>query len=199
MADKITAEGGFEEVCKNAFEEISKATQEYEEGLQEIQITSGKTFDELKNGIDNTIDVTKDLLQENNELISSYEDQLSAIGDVIKRMEGLIAKYAEAREAAEKYLQTAQKVWTSLQNKDADETQNKILEDERKEQDKAQLPKPTTPTPAPAPSLSVGSTISVKSGTKWYQDSYGGGAVGKARGGTIKLINPKGSHPYNID
>ena len=53
-------------------------------------------------------------------------------------------------------------------------------------------------TPA-APALAVGTAVSVKSGTKWYADSYGGGRSGTARGGKIKYINLNGTHPYNID
>lgn len=49
------------------------------------------------------------------------------------------------------------------------------------------------------PSLEKGSYVKVKSGTRWYADSYGGGASGTAKAGTIKYINTKGSHPYNID
>lgn len=50
-----------------------------------------------------------------------------------------------------------------------------------------------------APSLNKGSYVSVKPGTKWYSNSYGGGNSGTARSGTIKYINNGGSHPYNID
>ena len=50
-----------------------------------------------------------------------------------------------------------------------------------------------------APSLSKGSYISVKPGTKWYANSYGGGSSGNAQSGTIKYINPSGTHPYNIN
>lgn len=49
------------------------------------------------------------------------------------------------------------------------------------------------------PSLIEGSYVKVKSGTRWYDDSYGGGNSGTARAGTIKYINTRGSHPYNID
>lgn len=49
------------------------------------------------------------------------------------------------------------------------------------------------------PSLEKGSYVNVKSGTRWYADSYGGGTSGTAKAGTIKYINTKGSHPYNID
>ncbi len=52
---------------------------------------------------------------------------------------------------------------------------------------------------ASKPSLSVGSYVEVKPGTRWYADSYGGGASGNARSGKIKYVNTKGSHAYNID
>ena len=49
------------------------------------------------------------------------------------------------------------------------------------------------------PSLKKGSKITVKNGTRWYSDSWGGGTSGKAKSGTIKYINSSGTHPYNID
>ena len=57
----------------------------------------------------------------------------------------------------------------------------------------------TEPKKEDKPSLDKGSYVKVKSGTRWYADSYGGGASGTAKAGTIKYINTKGSHPYNID
>ena len=53
--------------------------------------------------------------------------------------------------------------------------------------------------PQSQPSLAKGSYVQVKSGTRWYYDSYGTNPSGRARSGTIKYINTKGSHPYNIE
>ena len=53
--------------------------------------------------------------------------------------------------------------------------------------------------PQSQPSLAKGSYVQVKSGTRWYYDSYGTNPSGRARSGTIKYINLKGSHPYNIE
>lgn len=50
-----------------------------------------------------------------------------------------------------------------------------------------------------APPLEKGSYVEVKPGTRWHHDSYGGNPTGSARNGTIRYINPKGSHPYNIE
>ena len=65
-------------------------------------------------------------------------------------------------------------------------------------------PAPSTPAapaapPQSKPSLAKGSYVQVKSGTRWYYDSYGTNPSGRARSGTIKYINTKGSHPYNIE
>lgn len=66
-----------------------------------------------------------------------------------------------------------------------------------KEQPKKETPKKETTTTKPT--LKKGSYVQVKSGQKWYYDSYGTSPTGTARSGTIKYINTKGSHPYNID
>lgn len=56
-----------------------------------------------------------------------------------------------------------------------------------------------TPAPAepPKPSLSLGSYVSVKPGTKWYADSWGGGSWGYARAGSIAYTS-SGPYGYNI-
>lgn len=46
--------------------------------------------------------------------------------------------------------------------------------------------------------VQIGDKVKVKKGTKWYYDSYGTAPTGTAKDGTIKYINEKGSHPYNI-
>jgi hypothetical protein len=59
---------------------------------------------------------------------------------------------------------------------------------------------PEKPAPEPSkPALTRGSYVNVKTGTKWYENSYGQGKSGVARSGSIKYINTNGTHPYNID
>ena len=147
MADKIVEKGGFIPTCKTAFEEITAATKTYEEALKQIETTGGKSFTDLKDGIDKTITSTQSLLTENEKLITSYKDQLAAVQAVIDKMQGLIDKYAAAKKAAEEYWLAAQKVWTDLKNKDADETQDAGLEDP----DPPQTEPETSPEPQPEP------------------------------------------------
>lgn len=200
MMNTISGKGGFETVCSEAFIKLEQASEEYRLSLKDIETASGEVFDEIKKGYDKNTEVTKKLLEENNKLIQSYVDQLDDVQAVIDKMEGLIKKYAEAEAAAKKYAEAAHNAWVAARTEDANEKQDPVIEDKRTESEKPQLPQPTQQSTQPAaPSLTVGSTISVKPGTRWYSDSYGGGASGAASGGKIKYINNKGTHPYNIN
>ena len=199
MIDKIAGEGGFAGVCKDAFEELDKATEDYVAGLEELQKSADVSFEEVKEGIDEVIVDTETLLENNDELIDSYNKELEAIQSVIDQLDDLIAKYDDARIAAEEATRAAYEYWQQEQNKNAQADA---------EIDKPSEDTPTTttvtpePTPAPAepakPSLNMGSYVEVKSGTRWYANSYGGGSSGAARSGKISYINLNGSHPYNI-
>ena len=100
MADKFAGEGGLEEVCKGAMEQISEATQQYKTDLEEVEETSGLAFDKIEQGTDTAIQETQDLIIENEDLIETYEDELEAIQDVITELDTLIEKFAEAEQAA---------------------------------------------------------------------------------------------------
>lgn len=136
---------------------------------------------------------TKELAKDNTELISTYDKQLEQIKLVIDELEKLKKQYEAAEKAAKNAATEAYNYWHAASNEAAstDTTINSTKVTETK--------KPTNTAPkVTAPSLSVGSSISVKSGTRWYEDSYGGGNSGPASGGQIVLINTKGTHPYNI-
>lgn len=113
MADKFAGEGGLEEVCKGAMEQISETTQQYKTDLEEVEETSGLAFDKIEQGTDKAIEYTKDLITENDALIKTYENLLLAVQAVIKEWETLLelekdsTKYAEETlEDTHKYLQT---------------------------------------------------------------------------------------------
>ena len=198
MVDKIAGEGGFVEVCKDAFEELDKATEDYMTGLEELQESADVSFDEIKEGIDNVIVDTEKLLENNDALIENYNKELEAIQNVIDQLDDLIAKYKDAEAAAKAATEEAYRYWQEEQNRNAkvDENIDKPAEDTPSTV--SETPK-TTPAPEPAkPSLNAGSYVEIKSGTRWYADSYGGGSSGPARSGKISYINLNGSHPYNI-
>ena len=195
MMDQFTKEGGFGEVCKDAFAQLEQAAKDYNTKLQEIQTIGKISFDTIKNGVDKTIDSMKNLITENQNLIDKYDLELDAIAKVIASLDSLILKYNKAYEAAKKTVEEAQKLKNATANQAADETKDAYLENQKPKPS----PAPVAPAPAPAPSLTIGSSISVKPGTRWYADSYGGGSSGPASGGKIQYINTRGSHPYNIN
>lgn len=199
MTDRIAGEGGFIPTCKDAFEELDQATQDYMTGLEELQKNADVSFEDVKDGIDNVITETEKLLKDNDELITQYETELEAIQSVIDELDDLIKKYEDAEEAARKATEEAYKYWQETQRGNADVDPNL----DKPEEDKPQPvnePAPTNNKPAetPKPSLNTGSYVDVKAGTRWYADSYGGGSSGIARGGKIAYVNTRGSHPYNI-
>ena len=133
------------------------------------------------------------------ELLKRLIELKKAIDATIVVIKSTMEKNGNAKKASEDYLITAQKVWETLKEKDADETQDQILSDDRPEDEKASLPEPEPEPVTPSqPSLSIGSYIDVKSGTKWYANSYGGGAWGYATGGKI-LYTSSNPYGYNID
>lgn len=204
MADKIIGEGGFTQVCKDAFEELESVTKEYMDNLTELQNNAKVSFDDLKNGIDNVIIDTEKLLDVNDELINKYDNEINAIRNVIDELNGLINTYKEAEEAAKKATEEAYKYWQQEQNKNAvSEDIEETANNEANNNSNNNTTNNTISTPVNSepvrPSLNYGSYIQVKPGTIWYADSYGGGSWGPARSGSIRYINNNGSHPYNID
>ena len=200
MADKITGEGGFLPTCKDAFEELDQATNDYMIGIEELQKQANVNFEDIKNGIDESITATEELLADNNELIDSYKAEIEAIRGVLDQLDDLIIKYEAASEAAKKATEDAKNYWLAEQNKNADVEDN--IENIAAEKE-ANQPAPVTEAPKPeetkpaAPSLSLGSYVTVKPGTKWYADSWGGGSWGYARAGSIAYTS-SGPYGYNI-
>ena len=201
MADKIAGEGGFTGVCKDAFEELDQATKDYMTGLEELQKNADVSFEEVKNGINEVITDTEELLKDNTELIDSYGKEIEAIKGVIEELEALIEKYKEAEEAAKKAAEEAYKYKQQEDNKNADVDPNLDQPEEDTPTTVADVPTTSTdnaPKETPKqPSLNVGSYVSVKPGTKWYADSYGGGSWGYARAGSIAYTS-SGPYGYNI-
>ena len=198
MADKIAGEGGFTGVCKNAFEELDQATEDYMTGLEELQKNANVSFEDVKNGIDNVVIETEKLLDNNSELINQYSDEIDAIRSVINELDDLITKYKDAEAAAKAASEEAYKYWQEEQNRNA--SADNII-DAPVEEEEIPITNPTPVIPAPVeppkPSLSLGSYVSVKPGTKWYADSWGGGSWGYARAGSIAYTS-SGPYGYNI-
>ena len=119
MTDVFAGEGGFLEVCQQSFEQLHEATKDYEDGLSELEETGRVNFESLGEGIDSNIDKTQELTRNNEELINAYEDELTAIGNVINQLDELVEKYNSARNAAIAATKAAYEYWSGQQRQAA--------------------------------------------------------------------------------
>lgn len=115
FAGNDEGEGGFLPTCKDAFEQLDTATKQYETDLGELEKSAGTNFENIKNGIDEDITKTQELIVNNDDLIRSYQDQLQAIGEVIKQLQDLIIQYNAARDAAIEATEAAYAYWKAQQ------------------------------------------------------------------------------------
>ena len=109
MTDAFAGQEGFLGVCKDAFGELDEAMTIYEEDLEEVEVASGDTFDKISKGLDPNIDKTQTLIQKNQDLITTYDKQVSAIKKVEDELDTLTTKYKGAETAAVKATEAAYK------------------------------------------------------------------------------------------
>ena len=119
MTDVFAGEDGFLGVCQDAFDQLHDATKDYEDGLDELENTGRMDFESIGEGIDENINRTQQLITDNTELINTYEQELSAIGNVIAQLDGLIDKYNSARDAAVAATKAAYEYWSQQQREAA--------------------------------------------------------------------------------
>lgn len=205
MANAFGGEEGFYGVCKDAFDKLDLATQDYEQSLKDLQESAGQNFEEISNGIDNTINNTEQLLWDNQELIESYENELKAIKEVIDELDSLIAKYKEAENAAKAATEEAYRYWQAEQQKAAQDAKK----DQNSSGDKGDSSKDTktskdTNKGSDGPKgsgdgiASIGDTATLNG--KYYYDSYGTSPAGSKYSGVANgvVIDKINNNPYGI-
>ena len=121
MADVFADEDeGFVGVCKKAMEDLADTTEEYISDLEDLEDIAGVTYDEITEGTDDTIDKTETLLEDNQELIDKYGEQLEAIRKIIIELNSLISKYNSAKQAAMEATEAAYKYWQEQKRQEAE-------------------------------------------------------------------------------
>lgn len=212
MADVFAGEGGFTAVCEEAMNQLAEATEIYEDDLQEVEETSGITFDTIADGTDNAITQTQDLLADNDELINSYERELEAVQAVIDKMDTLIGKYKSAEAAAKAASEAAYKYEQEEKRKAAEEAAKENAKNTSNNTTTLSSNNTaTTPTSGGTGSsgggdgnLQVGDTATYSG--KYYYDSYGTSPAGSRYSGVTNGVkvdilnnNPYGAHIRSAD
>ena len=100
MAETFAGEGGFAPTCEQAMDKLNDVTQRYEDKLREVEQAGGISFDKIRQGTDDTIRQTQELIYENQELIDKYNNELQAIQSVIDQLRVLEAQYKAVKDQA---------------------------------------------------------------------------------------------------
>lgn len=210
MINLFAGEGGFDQVCTEAYNQIEQAAVSYESSLQTLLETAGVTYDKIKTGQDKVIETTKTLIKDNNDLMTSYNQEIEAIKGVIGTLGDLTDKYKESEVAAKAATQAAYEYWAEQQRQQQeaaaknDPNKNKVGGDKTTEN-------PTTGStggsgtgsgtssgPQGNGTPDVGDVVTYTGGY-YYGDSYGGGGKGRRGvGKQVQITRINNGAPYPI-
>lgn len=212
MVNLFAGEGGFEQVCTEAFGQIEQAANTYESSLKTLLDTAGVTFDRIKEGQDKVIDTAKTLIKDNKDLMDSYNQQINAIKGVIDSLSQLSAKYKESEAAAKAATQAAYEYWAEQQRQAQVEAEKNVKADEKPDKvanntvgggsgsgtGSGGSGSGTGTGPQGNGSPEVGDTVTYTGGY-YYGDSYGGSGKGnRGVGKQVQITRINKGAPYPI-
>ena len=206
MADQIYADGGFVSVYEQALADIGDATQRYEQELETLKSQYGDVFDGLGNSADASAEKINGLIGTTSTLITTYNDEVAAIKDLVGQAEVLAKFYDEQVKGADTARQAQEKLIKSYQDAQKAAAANSSNSGGGK-------PSSGGSSPAPASSSggggggagnanrmpSVGQWVTYNGGY-YYADSYGNGGRGsRGPGKRVKVTIVKNDgRPYPI-
>ena len=100
MADAFSGAGGFGPITQDLFKDLVDNAKDYQDSLDEIGKIADVSLEQIKNATDINIQRAETLLEKNNELIDSYNDEMSKVQQVINQVEQLVATYQKAKNEA---------------------------------------------------------------------------------------------------
>ena len=186
MITKFSGPGGFEDMTVGSMENLKKATDEYNDELDEIEYNAGVSFDKVEEGIDKNIPKTEQLIEDNDTLNQEYQEQIDKIKELNLKLQEQADKYKKIAEEAKKATQEAYNYWMEQQRQAAE-----AAEQEKKNSDGVQNPNEgnkndNNPTnggnknPTGKTTLSASDAIGVAAAIS-LADNYGGWGTGATR------------------
>lgn len=211
MINLFAGEGGFEQVCTEAYGQIEQAANTYESSLKTLLETAGITYDKIKEGQDKVIASANTLIKDNKALMDTYNQEINSIKGVIDSLSQLSAKYKESEAAAKAATEAAAKYWAEQQRQAQAEAAKKV-EAEKKPDKVANNSvggggnsgsgagggsgSGTGPQGNGTPD--VGDMVTYTGGY-YYGDSYGGGGKGRRGvGKRVQVTRINNGAPYPI-
>ena len=203
MADVFAGEGGFVPTVQEAMDKLDDTTNEYQNDLNELQNAADQDFGSIKNGIDDTISKTQELITNNSDLISKYQEELNAIGAVISQLQALVSQYELAKNAAIAATEAAYGYWRAQQQQAANAAGNSVSGGGSSSSSGSGSGSSSSSSGGSSGSssgggASVGNKITYTG--KYYYDSYGTSPAGSRYAGVsdgvvIDIVN---NNPYGI-
>ena len=203
MADVFAGEGGFVPTVQEAMDKLDDTTNEYQNDLTELQNAADQDFGSIKDGIDDTISKTQELITNNSDLISKYQEELNAIGAVISQLQALVSQYELAKNAAIAATEAAYGYWRAQQQQAANAAGNGVSGGGSSSSSGSGSGSSSSSSGGSSGSssgggASVGNKITYTG--KYYYDSYGTSPAGSRYAGVsdgvvIDIVN---NNPYGI-
>ena len=101
--------------CEDSMRDLEAETKQYQDEIDVLAAQAGVDFGLIKAGTDAVIGATQQLMQTNEAIIGTYNQEMSAIMGAVNAMEQLIQKYQEAQQQAIATADAAAKMWNALQ------------------------------------------------------------------------------------
>ena len=111
----VTNPDSFKNLVSQATDNLNEKRQEYQNGLKELEEAAGENFENIRSGVDKTTEVTKDLIEENDNLIDRMGTEYDKMELLREKGQKLKEKYYELTEQAKKAVEQFQKMWTNQQ------------------------------------------------------------------------------------
>ncbi len=93
-------EGPINTDITNTFDNLRVELENLQNDIKAMAEQAGVDFEQLANGIDPAIEYTKELINDNKDLLASYDEELEAISRVIAELDQLEAAYDRVKQAA---------------------------------------------------------------------------------------------------
>ena len=130
MIDKFSGPEGFLPTIKNSIGQARDATQDYQDKVKEMSEIAGQDFNKVGEAINDNVTKTETLLDSNDKLIGSYQDEIETVKDVIKQVEGLTNSYDGMRDAALQAAKAAREMYEQIKRAQAAAAQQAVDADD---------------------------------------------------------------------
>ena len=100
MADTFAGAGGFGPITQDLFKDLIDNSKDYQDSLDEIGKVANVSLEQIKNATDINIQRAESLLEKNDELINSYNKEMTKVQEVINQVNALTNAYQKAKNEA---------------------------------------------------------------------------------------------------